>query len=903
MTKSLAMMVAMGAFTSFAGVARIGEQPAPTIDGRLDESCWQGGGWETGFKPKRCNAKAVIGNQTFFRFAKDARNVYLAVKCEEQDMKALKAEPAKSIWQSDQLNVFLSPSGSVFDFYQFALTANHGLKYQNCYSEGGNISAEAGFAPAWEYAIGEWEKGWTAEVRIPLAAFYLTKGADWKEEWLVNVCRKRTVGESEISSWAEVDNTFNEPKNMRAYGKFPKRHMKDAMTVTDVQFVPSGLEGGKIAGRLDFALELANQGEFEISSSASAETKRAKILKGVHRVHLPATFAANGRFPVEIAVNRVGWGEARRSAKVKVEFTPVVVTLSTPAYRNNFYPGQDSSKVVGEVTCAQGGAVKVTLAGAGLGRLEQSLAKPGRFAFDTSAMTVGEATLTVTCADGETKAVVRKLAPSGHRMAWIENGNVVVDGKPLVSRRLAHPGYRTGARLDELLLKGEMHETLEVGEASIEPGRLVKGCEPREMTKDQPPSAEVLAAVDAQLAAMKDKDFAFWYVCDEPECRGISSVYLRHVYEYIAAKDPYHLIRIGTRAPLEYMKCCDWMETHPYINPMNQEDGTRTYGRPISEVGDFVECVSKLGRKDKCIGFYTTGFAYTYKNPKSDYPTFDEYLCHAWAGTMRGARTLIVYAAHDIADRASVFEGTKYMFTSLEALSPFVLADRRRTLVRTKAVEAVEYAADAAKMFVLVNLSAEPQTVTLDKLSEGEFIEFRGNRTFTAATSFSLRPFESVVGVTDRAFGAGLATLADVRAGALAAEAARVKEHGLLVGHWQQVEVRASTKRKRFNPYKLMDGATVQFALGDEYTKEKFVELRFKDGFRPVFSKAKVYGANLQGAKAFAEIDGAWREIGAGVESGKYLMTFDFAKPIAATSVKFVFAAKKFELYETELHE
>ena len=855
----------------------------PVVDGALDDACWAKAEWCSGFQAKLSNPDREIRNPTSFAVVSDRRNVYFGFRCDESDVAAVRNEPLGSLWTMNQVNLLLAPSGNGFSFYQFAFSPTHGLTASLAYSEGGNILCEPDYLPEWEVKTAFGEKGWTAEVRIPVNAFYHTRADEWKKEWLVNIGRVRIAPDkTEKSSWSPVQDVFPEPKFFRPLGGFPARAWRDDVALTDVQFVPSGLVTGCVAGVLSANLHLKARGDFTLTATAGDRPLAFQRLKGDGIVRIPATFRENGAYTVGLElVRKPEDGSARplayrREAKVRVDFRPVDVRFTKPAYRANFYPGQDSSSVAGTVSVAAGGEVRVEIEGPGIPRQETVLTgasgAPRPFSFATPGFAEGEAKVTVT-AGGERHAfAVRKLAKSAHRMSWVENGNLVVDGRPIVSRRIAHPGYRGGAWLDAIFKTNEMHDTTGyVAERPLEFGRLVPGSEPREGTKDQKPSQEVLDAVAKRMDELKDQDFVFWYICDEPECRRISPVYLKHLYDFVTARDPYHVIRTGTRAPKRYLDCCDWFETHPYINPQNLPDGRRVYGRAINAVGDFVSEIADLRRPDKIIGFYTTAFAYTYKNPLSDYPTFDEYVTHAWAGMIRGARTIIPYAYHDIGDRASILEGTRFVFEQIEVLSPFILADRRTVVRKTPEVEIVKYACGEDTLTVTVDF--KQLKVTLD---------------VTGDYAAKLPSYEKAAALVDRL------------------EHARTHNGNLLFGKWQKLPLDASfkTTKKGKRPtdcYKLTDGVRNVYAGQLLATKENWLAADLSAIDRP-FTKVVLWG-DMKKAKMQVKVDGAWQEPLEGVRDGDWCFRFTLPASPRPEAIKFLLNRGRVEVYELEVFE
>ena len=214
-----------------------------------------------------------------------------------------------------------------------------------------------------------------------------------------------------------------------------------------------------------------------------------------------------------------------------------------------------------------------------------------------------------------------------------------------------------------------------------------------EVYEDRMPCDELLRYFDKQIEANNKKDFAYYYLSDEPECAGVSPVYLRNAYEYIAERDPYHVILIASRSAKTYVECADWFMTHPYINPQNMEDGRRIHSRPLKSLGNYVDDIAKLNRPDKCIGMIPQVYGYESRSKYADYLTLDEAISSTWAGMIHGGKALKPYATGDMADRPVTEEGVRYLFSSFEALDQMVLFGKRTQLLRTEEAECVLYGA------------------------------------------------------------------------------------------------------------------------------------------------------------------------------------------------------------------
>jgi len=282
-----------------------------------------------------------------------------------------------------------------------------------------------------------------------------------------------------------------------------------------------------------------------------------------------------------------------------------------------------------------------------------------------------------------------------------------------------------------------------------------------------------------------------------------------------------------------------------------------------------VSAVADLKRPDKIIGFYTTAFAYTYKNPCSDYPTLPEYMTHAWAGMIRGARTVIPYAYHDIGDRAAILEGTRLLFHQVEVLSPFIIADNRTVVKKTPDVEIVKY-----------SLGADTLTVKVD------FKNLKVTLDVTGEYAAKLPSYEETAALVDRL------------------EHERTHTGNVLFGKWQKMTFDGTVKTKTPGSaklYKLVDGIRNVHGAALRSKDENVLEVGLSE-LKPTFSKAAIWG-NMKKARLSVKTDGAWQDSVEGVRDGDWCFRFALPSPVQPDAVKLVFNAGAVELYEFELFE
>ena len=868
-----------------------------TLDGKLDEPVWETAKAYSGLHKLKASGGGLAPVDAIFRILPCEDRVYFGIKCPEPDIERVVAGHGKrSMWCTDSVEFFLAPSGDSFDFYQFLVTMG-GQSASNYHSEGGNIHPDP-YAPRWNYATFVGEDYWSAEIELPLTAFYMTTNDCWSSKWMVNVCRSRADysagGATRYYTWSELESGFLESAKFQPIEGFPIRAAQNDVRIASAAVeINNKTEKGYI-GSLAVNVIVPEDGEYTFSSE-TADTVDVALKAGSNGFTVPCCFERDNRQKIDLQLVRKSDGEVfKRWYPVRVTYEPIKLELSLPEFRGNFYPGQDYSKVVGKIVANK--PVTVTLEGAGLGTKTATPDAEGNFTIDTSAMEEGVAMLTITDGKDTFTKKLRRLAPTGHTMTWISGGNLIVDGKPVLRRNMYAEYYHGGEAFKLRYDADDLHQTKKVHgqRGAIEPERLMPGCGApgAEATQDKVPCDEMFKLVSNVIEANRDNDFAYYYLVDEPECRSISPVYLKHLYDYITDQDPYHVVLIGTRSADNVVDCGDWFETHPYINPQIR-DGKRTYERPVNTMGRFVDQILKINRADKCVGFLPTCFSYKYQSIYSDYPTFDELICHTWAGMLPGAKSLWPYAYHDLNDRACLYEGMRYVFSTFEALEDLMLLAKRTELVRNNQIHAVHYALNGEEMFAVANLVPEEQTVTLDGIS-GTWYNFRRGGTITGNT-FQLKPFEVVVG-TSKIRDAGLPTYQEVSALIDKLEYQRTHTGSVFFDRQLDMLINGAPGNGR---YKLFDG------ISDNYAWEcsgagKYLEMDITK-FRPTFSKVVVHGFQIDDMELKVRNNGelsvpAVKE----VKGEQYSKTFLLEAPISPDCLRLEFGDHKVELYEIE---
>lgn len=169
------------------------------IDGNLNENAWSASPYMSGFVTFS-GAPAV--NQTSFNILYDAKNLYIAVICQEPEMGLVRANHNKrdsAIFEDDCVEVFMSKVGEPDNrcYYHFAINMRGAfydaiMKHGHAFKE---WDSEA------QIATSKQEKSWTIEMAIPLK----NPGSEPTNAEMLynfNICRDRKGTQHETSSYA-----------------------------------------------------------------------------------------------------------------------------------------------------------------------------------------------------------------------------------------------------------------------------------------------------------------------------------------------------------------------------------------------------------------------------------------------------------------------------------------------------------------------------------------------------------------------------------------------------------------------------------------------------------------------------------------------------------------------------
>lgn len=155
-------------------ISAVETDEAPTLDGVLDDACWQNCAKYTGFRDTDHNRDAT--NSTEAMICYDQKNLYIAFMCYDAQPSLIKAQQKQrdcGLGSDDRVSVIIDTLHNHLDSYSFSVNPL-GTQDQNIpFASADNIT----WRGDWHTAAKINDKGWCAEMAIPFRTLrYPTKG-------------------------------------------------------------------------------------------------------------------------------------------------------------------------------------------------------------------------------------------------------------------------------------------------------------------------------------------------------------------------------------------------------------------------------------------------------------------------------------------------------------------------------------------------------------------------------------------------------------------------------------------------------------------------------------------------------------------------------------------------------
>jgi len=910
------------------------------VDGKLDEAVWQQGRWYTDFKLLSQGEK-LAPVQTKFKVAFDGDHLYLGAVALEPQVAALKAKATERdgrVASDDCLEFMVDPTGERTEYYHFIVNSR-GTLYDAQMRQGGNVRSVEWNSTA-QVAVQVGQDEWTVELRMPFIELGLT-GAS-KGLWAVNVTRERYAGgRQELSSFVPIAGGFHQA-SLYAQLELPQADLGRFLWVIKQPYeVHITKQDGKLrwtgktfvenhtGGFKFFLLRAELEGRGGKKTHADQPSGLDNGQKKEYELAVPVE--ATGRNMLRLMLLDRADPQVTYYVKqfpVSIEYTPIIITLLRPSYRNSIYATQKIDEVLMEIGLSvpkadlQGRSLEVKLVPRGRESAEPisrgrvaKLAPKVEAKLDVRRLPVGDYTIVATVVDKSGKEVfratkpLRKLPPVEHEWRIDEHNVLRHNGESFLPfgwfsmppREMAaakQQGY-TAAQDYNMHWRKPPEKKAFLDEVAA--SGLYVTSYPYPNNRDwmpapiwgEPLSEERAEELRQYVRRWKTHPAIFaWYMADEPELRPALPERTRRIYEVMAEEDPYHpciMLNDTIAGIFKYHLGGDILMPDPY--PLFVKGGGPA--QPISKVAKFTEAVNEAtgGRKPA----WLTPQAFNYgdagrKNNRA--PTFTELRNMLYQGVAHGAKGFLWYTYSHTSNYPSLRLGMAFLAREVADLKEAILAtDAGEVKVEAPQPEEMHCALRQVgrNLFLFAaNTSDQEQRVTLQAqglrgelvvVSEGRTVKARGGK-----LTDSFAPFASHVYTTDREL-AQRPTLAATQQEIDAANAAR-KRPGNLAFEDRGTKVEVSSKsRYGSTPERVLDGVRGGMIWRDG-TRKKFpdwIVVRFAQPEK--IGRVVVFSGTLSDFEVQVPEGEGWRTVGAVKAADQEQIEVRFA-PLEASAVR-----------------
>jgi len=350
-------------------------------------------------------------------------------------------------------------------------------------------------------------------------------------------------------------------------------------------------------------------------------------------------------------------------------YTPLTLRLTSPNYRQCIYATEQVEAIRGTVSLglpaeqAQGLTVKTTLSGTHAAPVSVEAAVDGpQVAFEFPARDLPEGAYVIRAellkplaagkfeAVAETETTLRKLPPAPAVEARVDaEGNLLINGVPVFIRGwYGSLGYTVGSssfpqanlpHSTNFMMGASEFERADMNLYSL--AGLTRLVDEAKAKLDQPIDGDLKAQLRAAVAGVRgERNIIGYYISDEPECRGLSPIFLQSLHDYVAELDPYRFCMVVSRSPAEYMPSSDVMCPHPYTNPMVR-DGKRSFGSPVDSIHKIISEARDANDGSKAV--WAMPQTFTYGGLYGQHPNFTESRWAAYTAMACGAKGMVPF--------------------------------------------------------------------------------------------------------------------------------------------------------------------------------------------------------------------------------------------------------------------
>ncbi len=208
----------------------------PKIDGIIDESIWDFVEWDSSFIQQEPYAEKPATEDTRFKIFYDENNIYVAIRCFDSSPDSIEKRLSRHDgFEGDLTGVFIDSYHDLRTGFVFVVSAA-GVKSDQIEIDG--QQADDSWDPIWYTKTNVDEKGWTAEMKIPLTQLRFGKQENYT--WGLQVGRF-IFRRQELSFWQFISPTA--AANVANYGELHGINNIDPKKQRDIMpYVAGGYE-------------------------------------------------------------------------------------------------------------------------------------------------------------------------------------------------------------------------------------------------------------------------------------------------------------------------------------------------------------------------------------------------------------------------------------------------------------------------------------------------------------------------------------------------------------------------------------------------------------------------------------------------------------------------------------
>lgn len=710
----------------------------PVIDGKLDDAAWRGAPEEGGFTVvSEPNTRPQA--PTYVKILTDGTAFYLGIRCIEPNldkMQVTKTKHDEAVWADDSLEIVLDPDNQKGRLYHLIINSA-GVQYD----AEGKISLpetsndEASWDGAWESVCTRGKGEWYAEYRLPFSTFGITP--DKTRCVGLNLGRGRVGASKEASSWSP---TRIEYVNPACLGEL---HIPDDRGGVLTVGLPKLLKVVRGTEKVDLMLgnnsgqaqQIRWNATFDGSIQGTEQGGPFTVpAKSSLKTGLPLAASQTGPCTLKLTVQDVASGRTLYQGLRSVKVVPEI-DMAEALYALQY--GRAEARITANLPneTVRGARLEVSLFRRGLdGPLASKIerVRAGRsnvVTFTLEGQPAGDYFMRAQlCKGGRTLASADSmLLPFTPKptVGFDKNGFLTVEGKPwfpvgiytLQARQGGHEDVMEEGRQAGFNCTVFYAYTVDTITPLLDAAQrhglraFVYPANPYRVREHTATRDELVGEIKAR---MNHPALLGWYLVDEPEGIGVSSVEtVRNYYQLVKETDPSHpcsLVIMSPGAAANYGGSADIVWIDPYPVPHS----------PVTYVSECMDGAHASVAGDKPVWAIPQAFDWsvwnTGKIDKIHRPTPDEERCMTYLALVHGAKG-IIYWAHTgskyyIHDYPEHWAAVKKIAGELRDLSPVLLTGNSR-----------------------IKASATPGTATLDlmvKELDGQVYVFAVNRETTA---------------------------------------------------------------------------------------------------------------------------------------------------------------------------